>query len=379
MEKEDQMKRVCIITTVHNALDTRIYYKEIRSLSKNYMVEYCAPISNIQQMPKLDRVIIKPLNSAKSKLGRIRTHFDLVRLIIKSNCSLYHLQDPELIPLGVVLKYFNKKVIFDMHENVLLDIKTKNYISPYIRKFIFILFSIIYKISRKKFDFFILAEDSYRKIMNNRNYKTIFNYPILKKIEPPQKKKFKYGMVYVGSITRDRGVWNMLRSFQIVQESIPESSLHLIGPIDEPALESEIKMWIAEHSLADKVCLYGRVPNERIFDIVKHNSIGLCLLDPLIGFQESLPTKMFEYMLSSLPVVISDFKLWKQIVDDSGCGVALNPQNHIKVAEEIIKLFKDEVKMEELGKNGLNAVRSLYSWEQEEKKLLNIYKQIIGH
>jgi glycosyltransferase involved in cell wall biosynthesis len=238
-------------------------------------------------------------------------------------------------------------------------------------------FRVLYVLAQKKFDWFILAESSYSKVMKSNRYEIIYNYPLLKQIEIPREKKWKYGMVYVGSITVDRGIWNMLSVFQEVQKTLPDASLHLIGPIDEAGLELEIKEWISKNSFSDKVSLHGRLPNQQIFDILAHNSIGLCLLNKTDFFRESLPTKMFEYMMAGLPVAITDCSLWKDIIEENKCGIAVDPEKHKESAECIICLLNDDTRLKEFGSNGLKAIQKKVNWASEEVKLLGVYSHLL--
>ena len=373
MSKENQ--RTCVITTVHYCFDTRIYYRQIRSLSKKYVVDYYAPSSGGERNIQCSGTFT-PLRTARSKVGRIVTQLQLLKLLAGKNYSLYHLHDPELIPLGLILKLLKKKVVFDVHENVLTDIKTKQYIKPALRAIIYLIFKGLFYAAQKQFDWFFLAESSYRKVMTSDKYEMVYNYPRLKEMEIPSNKRWPHGMVYVGSITAERGIWNMLSVFQRVQRVLPDSILHLIGPIDDEGLEAEITQWISNNSLTDNVRLYGRMPNERVFDIMRHNTIGLCLLEAT--FRDIWPTKLFEYMMTSLAVVASDFALWKDIIEESKCGVAVNPHYYDEMAEYITSLLRDEKRLMELGTNGLRAVKSRYNWTTEEQKLLNVYSNLVG-
>jgi glycosyltransferase involved in cell wall biosynthesis len=175
----------------------------------------------------------------------------------------------------------------------------------------------------------------------------------------------------------DRGIWDMLDVFRGVHNSLPAASLHLIGPIDEAGLEQEITEWLRNNSLSESVHLHGRIPNEQTFDIIRHNGVGLCLLRKNV-FSAIEPTKIFEYMMTSLPVIVTDCQLWKAIVENDKCGIAIDPANISESADSVVSLLNDEQRLKELGRNGLNAVSAKFNWGTEEAKLLSLYRNLVG-
>ena len=107
-------KRVCILTSVHFNNDNRVYYKEVLSLRNlGYEVVYIAPdlqerIENCIQYINVD----KPTQFVK----RLLNFYKIFKLAKKQKCYVYHFQDPELIPTGLLLKWFTRsKVIYDVH------------------------------------------------------------------------------------------------------------------------------------------------------------------------------------------------------------------------------------------------------------------------
>src|SRR5690554_3414713 len=108
------MTRVCHITSVHIAYDTRIFLKECRSLAKaGYEVKLVA------QHPKremVDGIEIIPVNrTSKGRLSRILFFVWRVFFVaIKTKSQVYHFHDPELVPAGILMRLMGKKVIFDI-------------------------------------------------------------------------------------------------------------------------------------------------------------------------------------------------------------------------------------------------------------------------
>jgi len=75
-------------------------------------------------------------------------------------------------------------------------------------------------------------------------------------------------------------------------------------------------------------------------------------------------------------VIASDFPVWREIVDDAGCGVLVDPQDPHAIAAAINSLMADEDRMRQLGEAGKQAVLQKYSWAAEGRKLVDLYAQL---
>jgi glycosyltransferase involved in cell wall biosynthesis len=87
---------------------------------------------------------------------------------------------------------------------------------------------------------------------------------------------------------------------------------------------------------------------------------------------------MFEYMAAGLPVIASDFPLWRSIVQGAGCGLLVDPQNPMAIRDAIERLLRNPQEAERMGARGREAVRQKYNWPVEEQKLLNLYQELLG-
>jgi glycosyltransferase involved in cell wall biosynthesis len=87
---------------------------------------------------------------------------------------------------------------------------------------------------------------------------------------------------------------------------------------------------------------------------------------------------MFEYMASSLPIIASDFPLWRSIIEKAQCGICVDPLDPYAISEAINWILSHPSEAHLMGQNGLRAVQEKYNWEQEEKKLLALYSTLLG-
>ena len=107
--------------------------------------------------------------------------------------------------------------------------------------------------------------------------------------------------------------------------------------------------------------------------MLNQSKIGIVTLHPKENYLESLPIKMFEYMHAGIPVIASNFPLWQEILTENKCGICVDPFNLDQIAEAIKYLLNNEEDARIMGINGREAVTKKYNWENEVKKLENIY------
>ena len=121
----------------------------------------------------------------------------------------------------------------------------------------------------------------------------------------------------------------------------------------------------------------GFLSREEVMDVLQQSKIGMVTLPPLINYLDSLPIKMFEYMLAGIAVIASDFPYWKTIININKCGITVDPMNPKEIANKVLALIDETKNLEFLGNNGQKAVLEKYNWSIEEQKLLNVYKNVL--
>jgi glycosyltransferase involved in cell wall biosynthesis len=137
-----------------------------------------------------------------------------------------------------------------------------------------------------------------------------------------------------------------------------------------------IKERIIKSPFWQKVNYFGFVNRIKANEIYSVSKVGLVTLHPIINYIDALPVKMFEYMSAGLPVIASNFPLWKEIIEGNKCGICVDPLRPNEIAEAIQYLLSNDEIAEEMGNNGRAAVLNKYNWDSEENKLIAIYKSL---
>lgn len=319
-----------------------------------------------------NNVIIYDVGKFNSRIKRILKTTNLVfKKAIQLDSDIYHLHDPELIPVGLKLKRRGKKVIFDSHEDIPKQILGKPYLNKLSLKIISKLFSMIENYACKKFDYIITATPTICKkfLTINNNTIDINNFPIVDELITNTSWKDKKDEVcYVGDITRVRGIKELIRA-------LPKTNgvrLNLGGRCSNRAYKEEL---ISSNGWAN-VNELGYINRKNIQDVFAKSKAGLVTLYPLINYLDALPVKMFEYMAAGLPVISSNISLWEKIIRENNCGICVNPKNSDEISKAINYIIENPKLAEEMGENGKKAVINKFNWTIEEGKLYKVYSKL---
>ena len=365
------IKKICHITTVHPRNDVRIFHKECNSLAKHYDVSLIVAdgLGN-DTINNVNIIDIGLRQSSRIKRAKIDSKKALKKAI-ELNCEVYHFHDPELMSIGRKLLQLNKKVIYDVHEDIPRQILGKPYINKYLRPILSKIIEYKENTNAKKYSAILTSTPFIRErfLKINKNTIDINNFPIITDFKSVDFTNKKLQLCYVGGLSENRGTLSLVKSMENV-----DSKLILAGNFENPELLEKCK----QEKSWNKIDFKGYVNREEISKILSESIIGMVNLKPLINYIDALPVKMFEYMSAGIPVIASDFPLWKEIVESNNCGICIDPNKELEIAEAINKLLKDTVKAEEMGKNGQKAVRERYNWNIEEEKLFKVYKSLLN-
>lgn len=367
--------RITHLTSVHPRYDTRIFLKECISLAKikDYEISLIVADNNGNEIK--NDVNIYDVGKLNGRINRIfKTTQNVFTMAIKLDSDIYHFHDPELLPVGLKLKKLGKKVIFDIHENIAVQIKDKEYLNYFFKNFISFIYGKYEKRALVKFDMLVLAEDSYLEYYSKITNKivVILNMPDIKPLKKFQStKRLKNELFYIGGISNGRGLDVTIEAIKILKKSIPDIYMHYIGNTYNNILKS-----IDIDSIQNNIKFYGNMPLLEGLELSRDAKVGLSILKPIGNYTESYSTKVFEYMALGLPVVTSNFTLYKNIIEKYKCGICINPLEPKEIAKAIEYIFKNPEEAKQMGENGINAVLEKYNWNIEEEKLLKVYKEL---
>jgi len=357
------------LTSAHPRYDTRIFLKECCSLAKVYHVSLV--VADGLGNEEKDGVGIYDVGADRGRFGRIvKTTKKVLAKAIELDSDLYHLHDPELIPVGLKLKKMGKKVVFDAHEDLPKQVMAKHYLNTFTKKILSFSIAKAEIFALKKFDAIVAATPIIRDkfLAHGMNSVDINNFPMLDELIELKPRFDTPTICYIGLLYETRGIREIIQAIENIAVK-----LIIAGKFFDASFEAEIKAlkgW-------EKVDFRGFANRDEVKEILEASIAGLVTLHPTPSYVEAYPVKMFEYMSAGIGVIASDFPLYRAFIEEGKCGVCVDPLDSDAIKGAIVDMIAHKEDTKAMGQRGKALIQSQYNWGVEEKKLLRLYEELL--
>jgi len=366
--------RVNFLSNGHFINDDLIYYRYAVTLAKSGVEVkiFARNINNTKEFKFSSITLYGIVPENTNRFLRLLYYpFKIFIASLRHPADVYIICTPALLPLGIIYKILRKRVIYNAQENFRVKFEDRNWIPRPIIGFL----SKIERFLGNQMDGIIVTDSI--SASNYKAEKTIVlpNYPtsddLLDSESLLQNKcndKKDFNMVYIGGISKNRG----LEIFRKLIKKLPKNFyIHLYGRFSSKEEERSI-------SNEKRIFYHGNVDHKELMVKIREYDLGLCIFEnvPAYRYSAENTTKLFEYMKSGLPVVVSNFPGLKKIIEDGKCGIVVDPNDIDETARLIEELSKDKVKLNELKKNSYNAFLTKYNWDIYEKLLIEFVSKI---
>lgn len=364
--------RVVHLSTVHHPLDSRIYLKEVRSLARAGFDVWL--IARGEGVTHLEEGHFRPLRNGRGRIDRLARQWASSREIRRLRPRLLHVHDPELLPLARYLKSrLGLLVIYDKHED---HSERPGLEGSLLRHF--------EQRAYRWLDHVLLAEESYERLLAGVDVPrtTILNYAL-----PQPEHDSEHGkaglhpvrIVYTGTVSRGRGLFHLLEVARLARTRNADIRVTIAGICNYAGQRREAERLIQKNHLQEVVSLVGwdRYASTSELDRARASAhLGTMLAEPEPNYVVSIPTKFYEYMQAGLPMVVSDFPLWRDFIERNGCGLVVDSGDPRQSLETILTLVR-ESRFERM-REACRAHARQYRWDVMEARLLGVYERLLS-
>lgn len=363
-------QKVAHLSSVHPPHDQRILLKECAALAQaGYDVRFVVPHSRDEVC---DGVKIVAIRKPKNRIDRMTmTVWKVYKTAREQRAIVYHFHDPELIPVGILLKLLGNKVIYDVHEDLPRQVLAKGWIPAAVRKPIGTVTGLLEVLASRIIDGVVTATPVIANRFPANSTVAVQNFPISAEFTESSANHYDQRepiVAHIGRIATARGAHAIVESMSHVPLDLG-AKLVLAGKFIAPLTEAELSQvngW-------SQIEFVGWRDRAEVAEILGQSRIGLVVMQPIRQYIESQPTKLFEYMAAGLPVVAADFPVWREFVERADCGILVDPTDPSAIGNAITWLLENPVEAEAMGSRGQSVVFQYLNWEQESKILLDFY------
>jgi hypothetical protein len=281
-----------------------------------------------------------------------------------------------LIPIALLLRSRGKKVVYDIHEDFPKDLLFKPYLPlpQWSKRFVSHLAEKFEMAACRHFSALVSVTPSIAARVQSVNRHTVIvcNYPLPEEligVDPPMWQSRKQAAAYVGTITPQRGIAEMVHAMAHLPNALA-ATLEIAGDrISEEV--THLDGW-------SRVQFHGPLDQASTYRLLRSVRVGLVCEHPIPTFLEAMPVKLFEYMGAGLPVIASDFPLWRKMLRGSDCAIFVDPLNVREIADTIEYLLTHPQEAEAMGRRGKAAVIEQLNWNTQLPKLINLYSELVN-
>jgi len=333
----------------------------------------------------LNRRMVNPMVSFLIKFNRPLVILDFNYRILKAagveKYDVFHAHDLNtLIGAYMASRRQGANLIYDSHELYLERNRLEPYkpIGKWIRKKVE-----AYLIRRS--DYVITVNDSLARMLAD-TYKiklpiVIMNAPSLRRISPMSQHislrreigiQDKYHiLLYSGAITFNRGLENLIKALTY----LPQCFLVLMG-YGNDKYKTKLRNIAVEKGVAPRLTFFGPVPSDQVTLYAAGADLGVAPIEnACLSYYYCSPNKLFEYLLAGLPVIASDFPEMSHIINQYGVGGTFDPSTPKDIARAAMEILGAPEKWGNI-KGKTDAVASTYNWENESRKLVDMYQSL---
>lgn len=362
--------KIAHLTTAHAWNDVRITLKQARSgVEAGHEVRvFCRDVP----VATSDGVSFVRVPRAAGRLARFFVHpLRLARAVREWRPDIIHLHEPELLPVGAVLRRLGHFVVYDAHENFGGLLGQRSWIPRPMRRVANFVTDVAERRLATMMDAVTAAgEDIYDRHRGAQTF-LVRNYPLDSEFR--ERRVVSLGedglrIVLGGVLNAGRVVAQLVDAVEQVNE-VTRVTLVLAG-VPQPADYIEELRRRPGWRFVD---YRGALPRQEYLELVASCHLGAALLSAAPNHFGVRANKLFEYLAMGIPAVTSDFPRWREFEAEYGATICVDPSSPKAIAAGIAKVAQNVNVLQQMERNAAAAAARGLRWSAEVPELMRLY------
>ena len=328
--------------------------------------------------------------------ARLRFHSSewvsgLERFIRRNNIDVLHVHDLALAGAALkIRKRFSRlKVVVDLHENFAAGAAAS---VAYEKGFKGWLLRALYSYSRwqvfegevlEQADHIIAVVDEMKERLLGQHRVDPEKITVISNYEDPkfldmageviEKDPDHFLLSYIGGFSPARGLETVIRGMVLLRDY--PIRLQIVGK-GTPVVEEVYRNLVEKNHLHNSVELLGWQPFARVPALMRAADVGLVPHARNEQTDNTIPHKLFQYMMMGLPLIVSTARPLARIVGDSDAGEIFEAGSPDSFVDAVLRLYKDKSRYEHCSRCGVSAtMNGTLNWPCEGRRLVTMYEK----
>ena len=309
------------------------------------------------------------------------------RFIKESNVEVLHIHDLQIASsVFDANSFFNLNVTLDLHENRPEIMKSYKHVNSFIGKIFISPFK--WKLAEEKYckmsKSVVVVTDLAKKELLNRikiskEKVIVFSNSVSKSFYSDfklnnqiiEKYSNSFVLLYLGNTSKRRGLETVLKSIPEIVKSISNFKLVIVG---SSSFDKELIKTVKKHNISRFVDFEGWKSEDLFPSYIKAAELGISPLHSNLHHDTTYANKLFQYMSLGCPVLCSDVKAQKALLETYNVGLLFKAEDSSDLTEKLFKLYLNSGLRNKMSENCINAIQNHLNNDIVSKDLVKCYE-----
>jgi 1,2-diacylglycerol 3-alpha-glucosyltransferase len=179
-------------------------------------------------------------------------------------------------------------------------------------------------------------------------------------------------VLFFGRLVPYKGAQYIIRAAPLIVEKVPDCHFIVAGASRHDRLN--IDRILSVSKIRERFTFTGYVPDEEVPKLY-----ASCDVFTFPSLWEGFGLPLAEAQAVGKPVVAFNTCAMPEVVENGRSGILVSPKDYRKLAEAIVYLLKNPDVAHEMGENGYERVKRMFTWDLVASKVEEAYKKAISY